>query len=85
MSIFLVVQLAFAQALAEQLAGVAVLACRLVAEAHGGTRGRQQGIEDALFGGVLGAILTFWISCSRSIFTAASARSRMIDSTSRPT
>ena len=54
---FLVVQLAFAQALAEQLAGVAVLACRLVAEAHGGTRGRQQGIEDALFGGVLGAIL----------------------------
>ena len=29
--------------------------------------------------------LTFWISCSRSIFTAASARSRMIDSTSRPT
>ncbi|MCY1512478.1 hypothetical protein D9M68_469390 [compost metagenome] len=54
---FLVVQLAFAQALAEQLAGVGILALRrLVAEA-GCARRRQQGVEDAFLGGVLGAVL----------------------------
>ena len=51
----LVVQLAFAQALAEQLAGVGVLAGGgLVAEALAGRW--QQGVEDALLGGVLGAV-----------------------------
>ncbi|MNN30082.1 hypothetical protein D3C81_1437180 [compost metagenome] len=54
---FLVVQLAFAQALAEQLAGVGVAAglCGFFAEAGDACLG-QQGVEDAVFGGVFGAV-----------------------------
>ncbi|MNO80688.1 hypothetical protein D3C76_719020 [compost metagenome] len=54
---FLVVQLAFAQALAEQLAGVGIAAGLrgFFAEA-GDPRLRQQGVEDAVFGGVFGAV-----------------------------
>ncbi len=52
---FLVVQLAFTQALAEQLAGVGVRGWRGVfVETH--ARRWQQGVEDALFGGVFGAV-----------------------------
>jgi hypothetical protein len=50
----LVVQLAFAQALAEQLAGVGIRGWGSSAEA--GARRRQQGVEDAVFGGVFGAV-----------------------------
>ncbi|MNE33026.1 hypothetical protein D3C80_1266670 [compost metagenome] len=51
----LVIQLTFAQALAEQLAGVGVGSRGVVAaEAH--ARRWQQCIEDALFGGVFGAV-----------------------------
>ncbi len=54
---FLVVQLAFAQALAEQLAGVGVGAgLRGFLGEAADPRLRQQGVEDAVFGGVLGAV-----------------------------
>ncbi len=53
---FLVVQLAFAQALAEQLAGVGIAARRRVFVETRACR-RQQGVEDALFGGIFGAVL----------------------------
>ncbi len=54
---FLVVQLAFAQALAEQLAGIGIGTglSGFLAEAAGPCRW-QQGVEDALFGGILGAV-----------------------------
>ena len=53
-----VVQLAFAQFLAKQLAGAGVFAAgRLVAKTT--PRGRQQGIEDALFSGIFGAVAVF--------------------------
>jgi len=53
---FLVIQLAFAQALAEQLAGVGIARLHwLLGEAHRTCR-RQQGVENAFLGGVLGAV-----------------------------
>jgi hypothetical protein len=45
----------------------------------------QQGVEDALLGAASARSALRSISFSRSIFTAMSARSRMMDSTSRPT
>ena len=52
---FLVVQLAFAQTLAEQLTGVGIAARRGVfVETHASRW--QQGVEDAVFGGVFGAM-----------------------------
>ena len=52
----LVVQLAFAQALAEQLTGVGIAALhRLFGKAYR-ARWWQQGVEDAFFGGVFGAV-----------------------------
>lgn len=52
----LVVQLAFAQALAEQLTGVGIAALhRFFGKAYRARR-RQQGVEDAFFGGVFGAV-----------------------------
>ena len=51
---FLVVQLAFTQAFAEQLTGVGVLRCgRFFTK---GTGRRQQGVEDALFGCIFGTM-----------------------------
>src|SRR5471032_1738705 len=52
----LVIQLTFAQALAEQLTGIGIgrLCGFFVAETHTGRR--QQGVEDAIFGSVFGAM-----------------------------
>jgi hypothetical protein len=53
---FLVVQLAFAQALAEQLAGVGIAARRRGFFGEAACAPAAAGVEDAVFGGVFGAV-----------------------------
>jgi hypothetical protein len=86
-SISLVVEFALAQLLAKFLAGrvVAILRCRGSAPRKPARR-RQQHVEHALLGGVLGAMRAPSSSPARaSASWPISARSRMMVSTSRPT
>jgi hypothetical protein len=65
-----VVELAFAQLLAEASAAcLSPCGCRC-REAALRAGGGSSSVEDALLGGVFGAVRTFSMACSRSIFTA---------------